>query len=477
MNTKIGRNDRCPCGSGRKYKQCCGRGADAADVPQDSTAGAVERALGWLGQYHRKAFAAAMETEIDEIVLSVFDEDEEAAATATRDVDETVWQQLQVNLTEWMLAEGDINVRGQHRRVAELLTGPGGPLFTVGQRAWLEQLAQRPLRPYHVTEVVPGTSVTVCDALDDTLVPQRVTERAASASLRVGELVGARLMSADGEIQFSGALYGFTTAAGRSLLARLREQVAAPVFDEEYEILHTGQQIIETWLAQFLLPAPLPHIVHASTGETLLFVTDHYALHDAAALEAALAVQSDVEGDRAKGWDRLVVGDDGMSRSLAQIRIESDGRRIAVQYPTERLAESGRGWFDALAGAAVSFQLQERSDPRGMLAARQAGGAGDAQAPGLPPGLPLELPPGLDWAALADAYEGVMRHQYANWADEPIPALDDRTPRQAIETASGLERVKGLLRSYEDGETRHAAQQGRRAISYQFLWDALGLQR
>ena len=22
--TKIGRNDICPCGSGRKYKQCCG---------------------------------------------------------------------------------------------------------------------------------------------------------------------------------------------------------------------------------------------------------------------------------------------------------------------------------------------------------------------------------------------------------------------------------------------------------------------
>jgi hypothetical protein len=23
MNTKVGRNDPCPCGSGKKYKQCC----------------------------------------------------------------------------------------------------------------------------------------------------------------------------------------------------------------------------------------------------------------------------------------------------------------------------------------------------------------------------------------------------------------------------------------------------------------------
>jgi len=24
---KVGRNDPCPCGSGKKYKHCCGRGA------------------------------------------------------------------------------------------------------------------------------------------------------------------------------------------------------------------------------------------------------------------------------------------------------------------------------------------------------------------------------------------------------------------------------------------------------------------
>jgi uncharacterized protein YecA (UPF0149 family) len=27
---KVGRNDPCPCGSGKKYKKCCGLGADHA---------------------------------------------------------------------------------------------------------------------------------------------------------------------------------------------------------------------------------------------------------------------------------------------------------------------------------------------------------------------------------------------------------------------------------------------------------------
>ena len=78
---------------------------------------------------------------------------------------------------------------------------------------------------------------------------------------------------------------------------------------------------------------------------------------------------------------------------------------------------------------------------------------------------------------LAAAIDTVIKRNYANWADEPIPALQGRTPRQAIQNAPGMERVKGLLRSYQDGEARQASEQGRREISYQFLWDALGLRR
>jgi len=37
--------------------------------------------------------------------------------------------------------------------------------------------------------------------------------------------------------------------------------------------------------------------------------------------------------------------------------------------------------------------------------------------------------------------------------------------------------VRGLLRSYEAGEKDQAAQQGRREISYAFLWEELGLDR
>ncbi|MBQ7822482.1 MAG: SEC-C domain-containing protein, partial [Clostridia bacterium] len=28
---KVGRNDPCPCGSGKKYKKCCGAGDSSSD--------------------------------------------------------------------------------------------------------------------------------------------------------------------------------------------------------------------------------------------------------------------------------------------------------------------------------------------------------------------------------------------------------------------------------------------------------------
>jgi hypothetical protein len=201
----------------------------------------------------------------------------------------------------------------------------------------------------------------------------------------------------------------------------------------------------------------------------MLFVTDHYEVRDWAALTAALAGEPDVRGDRNAGWDRLIDGDDGQTRPHATIAAEPGGRRVSAFYKTAGQAERGRAWFDALAGDAVKFLLHEVSDPKSLLSRSGALKSSPAKRP--------DLPEGMDPEVMAGIIEAAILRSYAHWADEPIPALNNQTPRQAIRSAAGLERVKGLLRSYEGGETQQAAQQGRREISYQFLWDALGLAR
>ena len=106
-----------------------------------------------------------MPTELDEVAIPIFDGDEDAARDALASLDQDAWQSVQINLIECLMAEGSILVKKEFQRVSELLLGPRGPLLTVGQRAWLEQLARRPLRLHDLTDVVPGVGVTVGDAL------------------------------------------------------------------------------------------------------------------------------------------------------------------------------------------------------------------------------------------------------------------------------------------------------------------------
>jgi hypothetical protein len=230
-----------------------------------------------------------------------------------------------------------------------------------------------------------------------------------------------------------------------------------------------GQVIIEGWLAQFLRPPPLPDIVDARTGEPLQLTTDHYEVRDWPALAAALGQRPDVAGDAERGWTRLGGGGEPSRPVLAGINPSSDHRKVSVFYRTAGKAEQGRAWFEELAGHAVKFLAREITDPKGALAHMDTGA--------LPPLPRNALPEGVTAEDMSQVLADAIHRSYSDWADEPIPALAGKTPRQAIATAAGLERVKGLLRSYEDGEERMAAQQGRARISYQFLWDALGIAR
>jgi hypothetical protein len=469
MTQKLGRNDPCHCGSGKKYKQCCGQAGAQATPSTDSHEGAVGRCMAWLGQHHRKALAAAIALETSELVLAVFDGDEELAAQALLQMAPDLEGQLQLNVTEWLLAEGDIGIKDQNQRVAELLLGSRGPLLSVAQRAWVAQLAERPLRLYDVTDVVPGVGITLCDALDAEQAPLAVAERAGSRSLKPGMRLGARVMAVAGGHQLSGAIYPFSLLSGHAVLAELHQVVQTPNHHPEDDVLMMGLSIMRSWLEQHLLPAPLPTVIDSYTGEPLLFTTDHYEVQSWPALESALAAQLDVSAMPEGGWDRQIDCEDGLTRSQASITRPPNGQRVSVQYKTAGLAERGRVWFEALAGGAVKFLLREVSDPRGAMANARSSPSPMNRAP--------SLPQGIDPATLAQAMAGLIKRTYARWADESIPALNGQTPRQAIGSPAGLERVKGLLRSYEDGEVRMAAEQQRAEISYQFLWDELGLGR
>ncbi len=458
MANTPGRNDPCPCGSGKKYKHCCLVAADRQAAAQSpSHAGAVARVLSWLTQRHKKAIKVAM----DQCMLRLVDDREFLDLGS---LDEAILQGIHLNLTEWLLAEGSLQIHGTEQQTLSYALGPSGPLLSLDQRAWLQQLTERPLRLYVVTEVVPGVQMTLCDALDMQAPPVTVRERAGSQADLVGVQLGARIMTVDDHFELSGALYVFSPLTGNMVITQLREAGNPQSGSSKNQVSPMSMVIMRAWLAQYLDPPPMPEFVDARSGEPILLITDHYCVNDWDGLARALKDCPDVEGDRRSSWSRFIEGADGHRRPMVSINTGKDADALELFYRTQGNADAGRPWFEALAGQAARFMAREITDPKGALS--QSTRPTKAMKP---PDIPPET--------LAQMIEQVIRRSYARWADEPIPALELQTPRQAIQTPAGLERVKGLIRSYEAGEMRQAAEQNRPLISYQFLWDALGISR
>lgn len=425
---------------------------------------AARVAIDWLSERHRKGWRNAFEALLDQWLPDGPADD--------KGLDEDGMTMVSINAGEWLIARGEIHARGGLRNINDYLLGRDGPRLTPGQQGWIAQLRERPLRLYRVTEVRPGEGLTLVDEFDEQAAPLAVRERSGSRSAHPGMLMGARVMhlgEPDAHLELSGAIYPFARLRETMVLARLRgvlDGSAGLNLHHENERDLFENEIARLWLAQWFEPVPMPQMRDAASGDALLLVTDHYRVLDAQTLAAALALRPDVGGDATQGWHRDAPIEGDTRRSLAAINPGKATDRIEVFYRTQRLADEGRTWFEALAGTSVQHLTREIVDPAGALSRADTAAPSQAVAHG-----PIDLPP----EALAQAVAQVMQRHYANWCDEPIPALGGRTPRQAIAGPAGLERVKGLLREYEDGEAQQSAAQGRPAFSYQFLWDALGV--
>jgi SEC-C motif len=471
MNQKIGRNDPCHCGSGKKFKHCHDREiAVVVPILRGARNEAVPILLDWLRKNHRKATTLALDETLHDALVQVFEDDQVNTTAALNSLDEQDLQQIMLNLNELLIAQGDISVKGDFIEVAELAISNAGPRLSDVQRDWISQLASRPLRLYDVTDVVPGKGVTVCDAVETFLPPVNVVERSGSQSMRVGMQIGARIMRADDEWQFSGAMYPFSMMVGRATLNELLWQRKEGGYHPDDMDYHCATTIFEEWLAQFFMAPEMPLITDKYSGEPMLFISDTYRVIDKPAFKARLTSQPDVHSIDKSTWSRDLICNDGMTRPQASITFGKKKDALEVFYQTASHAEKGRLWLDALMGELVQFIDRTTLTPNEAIENARDEKPSNKKKPLSPK---AEISP----SAMTEVIEKFIRKNYANWADEPIPIFKNRTPRQEMQTVAGLERVKGLLRSYQEGEMEQADEQGRKPVSYQFLWDALRLDR
>lgn len=196
---KIGRNDPCHCGSGKKYKQC--------HLPIDEASQSERRRL-------RQAQDALLPKLIEatqglpEAMPAALDRFWNGKYTPAQlsELDDLEWRGADRFLT-WLAF--DVRLDDGRTLVERLASGEGVVEFTDDELRLLKEWTGVRLRPYVIESITKGQAFHVRDLLDET--PYEVEDHAASRRVEVGEVLIAHLLPVAERSVVGGAVAHLTT--------------------------------------------------------------------------------------------------------------------------------------------------------------------------------------------------------------------------------------------------------------------------
>lgn len=451
---QIGRNEPCPCGSGKKYKKCCLAKNESAASRARGEESAIQIAIDWLFTKYPE--------EVNEVILAEFmGERDEQELNAIEALPPQIGQVININVGEWLLTDAKLPLNGKNRRTIDLILGSKGPRLTSAGKEWLTEIGLRSMSLYEVRELKKGEGMLLADLVHTDQEPVWVLEKSASQNLLQWDIFGARLACKEGAMVLTGAVYPMERSQAQACLEEIRDEIADGKDDARPVRQVVAWAIIDFWLESLVEERPLPNLIDAGSDEKIDLTTDRYQVLDWKTLQEGLAEQDDVDGDREEGWTRFLELEDGRMRSLAELTV-GKGDTLEVFCRTLRLADETRAWLEELAGGAIVYKIRALVDPRSSKAM-------ESIKPEPPSGIPMDVQRQV-------IHEYLLKH-YETWPDIPLPILDGKSPLQAVKTKKGRKDVIELLKSTEQLEQQRTAQTGGEPMDIGFLWERLGIER
>ncbi len=424
------RNQPCPCGSGQKYKRCCLRRQQAAEATARREAGARQRLLDLESETTAKIRGFALDAfDVDPFEQLPFPIDEPREALGMF-VPFTCYDLGPFEAMTW----------------ARALLADGGWVTDEEQR-WLEAQAACWVGVWEARSIDRGRSMTMRDRLTGEV--RTVFERSASRTLPVqGCLVG-RVVDFDGRSVLSGTYPVPLSPRDADLVVEhLRRAFTATARLPKRRLLkpaelRTGRIRLTTVLAvhkwaeaRAQRPAP---ILQNTDGDPLEQVEERYPFDP----DARAAVDAGVR----RLADAVCVSEPG--ERPTHVQIERPGHAQSKALPNTITAHlfvhadalvvqtNARRRADTIAAAIATLDLPLGASTRTVEPIELP------TEPVTRPGPRLEAAPP---PALIEQVQAFNEAHYTQWVDDPLPALDGKSPRQAVRTKSGRAQVESLLR-------------------------------
>ncbi len=258
--SKVGRNDPCPCGSGKKYKQC--------HLPIDEAAAAEERNL-----------RNAQDSLVAKLINAA-----QNHSTAIPAALERFWEG---KYTPEQLAElDDLEGRGGERfltwfafdyplddgrtLVEQLAAGSGDLELDAYESRLLQEWVHVRLRPYRIEAIRKGKGFTVQDMLNDQQF--EIEDQAAAKRVAVGEVLIVHLLSAANAYYIGGAAAHLTADTSEKLrefadihLEAYQREHPGATFDD---LLRARSEVLNHFVMALPVEAPDPSLLSSFLLQT-----------------------------------------------------------------------------------------------------------------------------------------------------------------------------------------------------------------
>ena len=190
---ETGRNERCPCGSGKKFKHCC-----LLVQTQPSLESLTARRLGRLADWIAAKFRSQIPGQADELYFE-FDAEERELLNSGDHAGSNGVSSL---ITDFVCIEGTFELRGVTQTGLDWYLEAGGPM-SLEDREFYEALSLTGLRAYRVVSVNPGVGMELLDLFDEEMEVAFVHEKFGSTQILVNDVVGARIVASDGVLHIA----------------------------------------------------------------------------------------------------------------------------------------------------------------------------------------------------------------------------------------------------------------------------------
>lgn len=369
-------------------------------------------------------------------------------------------------------------------------------------RRYLQQLRDSVLSVYEAVAVSPGKYCELVDLVRGGKII-RVHEHMGTQNMVKWDRIAARVLNTNGQRTFSGGILPFPHEASQdllTLLTKLRKQ-----FDKkhlrkgkkgaktnlpssenpDYSFLRDAcPSFTSTWLIHVLeqLQKPLPEIVNRD-GDSLVFSETRFPFLPERADEIAKRLNAAADWERdslqTDAWIWLAEPSTNAKRSRDGLAFNTslEGQRpisgtlelksgvLTLLTNSLELAERGTDILEELLHNLIGPALSLLQTPEQLL-------AGQPQQDSDRKCEPTE---NIDRNIEAEIIHRTLDQHYHRCLDEPIPALDNKTPRQCVRSKTGRKKVIEWLKLLENNELRRAAEAGQEPYDSSWMWKELNL--